>query len=60
VVTDSDPDQDPAVPTPEYLESRVALDAQARAWASTARRWLWVVSLAALAMVAVGVGVVVF
>jgi hypothetical protein len=32
------------------------LDVQARAWASTARKWIWICSLAAMTVVAAGVG----
>ena len=57
---DSISDQPQAVVDPEYEQARLTLDAQARAWSAGARRVMWFTSLAILAAVAVGAGLVLF
>jgi hypothetical protein len=56
VVTDSDPDATQSPLDLEHEQSRQWLDAQARAWASAARKWLWFLGIAGLTATAACVG----
>jgi hypothetical protein len=56
VDSDADPDRARQALDLEHEQSRRMLDIQARAWASTARKWIWICSLAAMTVVAAGVG----
>ena len=60
MVNDSDQVPGSTVPDPQYEEARRALDAQALAWARTARRWMWAGALAVLGVVAAGIGFLLF
>jgi hypothetical protein len=55
---DSDSDRNATQPAPdlEHERSRQVLDAQAQAWARTARKWIWIVGIAALTATAACVG----
>jgi hypothetical protein len=56
VDSESDPDKARLALDLEHEQSRRMLDAQARAWTSTARKWIWICSLAGMTVVAAGLG----
>ena len=56
MVNDSDPAPGPTLADLQYEEARRALDAQALAWARTARRWMWLATFAILILAAAAVG----
>ena len=54
--SDSDPDKARLALDLEHEQSRRMLDVQARAWANTARKWIWICSVAGMTVVAAGLG----
>jgi hypothetical protein len=56
VDTESNPESSQRALDLEQERSRQLLDAQARAWASAARKWIWVFAIAALTATAACVG----
>ena len=59
-MSEPDPIPGPTEVDPQYEEARRALDAQALAWARTARRWMWASALAVLGLTAAGIGFLLF
>jgi hypothetical protein len=57
VDSDSEPDKARLALDLEHEQSRRILDVQAREWASTARKWMWICSLAGVTVVAACVGI---